>query len=77
MSWLTTTHRTDLGMKCASGIPKDLIDPATKHSFAETSAPFCTVLSKTRQTFAQYMSDPQNAAMQELGKQGILEWLNV
>jgi hypothetical protein len=64
-------------MKSASGIPKDLVNPDTKNSFAETSAPFCTVVSNKGQTFAKYMSDPQNAAMIELGNEGIVGWLNV
>ena len=64
-------------MKCATGIPKDLSNPGTKHSFAETTAPFCKVVSKNGQTFAQYMGNPENAAMVELGNEGIVGWLNV
>ncbi|KAF2733981.1 S-adenosyl-L-methionine-dependent methyltransferase [Polyplosphaeria fusca] len=67
---------TDLGMKSSSGIPKDLIDPETKNSFAETTAPFCKVVSKNGQTFAEYMGDPENAAMVALGNEGVVGWLN-
>ncbi|KUJ06319.1 S-adenosyl-L-methionine-dependent methyltransferase [Mollisia scopiformis] len=67
---------TGLGMECATGIPKDLSNPETKHSFADTTAPFCKVVSKNGQTFAQYMGNPENAAMVELGNEGIVGWLN-
>lgn len=64
-------------MKSASGIPKDLINPDTRDSFAEMSAPFSRIVSNNGETFAQYMNNPQNIAMVELGNEGIVGWLNV
>jgi hypothetical protein len=66
----------DLGMKSALGIPADLTNPRTKHSFEETDAPFCTMVSKDGRTFAQYMADPSIAAMVELSGEGVVGWLN-
>ncbi|KAJ4290825.1 hypothetical protein N0V90_010020 [Kalmusia sp. IMI 367209] len=65
-----------LGMTCAVGIPKDIISPETKDSFADTQAPFTKMVSKEGQTFAEYMGDPENAAMVTLGSEGIVGWLN-
>lgn len=76
-SSLTSSNSTDLGMKCATGIPKDLSEPETKNSFAETTAPFCKVVSKNNETFAEFMTNPKNAEMVELGNEGIVGWLNV
>ncbi|ORY03752.1 S-adenosyl-L-methionine-dependent methyltransferase [Clohesyomyces aquaticus] len=67
---------TDLGMKCANGIPGDMVNPDTKHSFSDRTAPFCKMVSKNDQTFAEYMGDPKNAEMVALGNEGIVGWLN-
>jgi hypothetical protein len=67
---------TDLGMRCALGIPNDLTNPDTKDSFAEKDAPFVKEVSKG-QTFFKYMSDPDNAEMVELANVGVVGWLNV
>ena len=75
--WLTSVRRTDIGMRSASGIPKDLTDSATKYSFSKKTAPFSKVVSGNNRTFAEYMGDPANTAMVELGNDGIVGWLNV
>lgn len=64
-------------MVSASGISNDLTNPETTDSFSENTAPFCKVVSKNEQTFSQYMGDPGNLAMVELGNEGIVGWLNV
>ncbi|KPI41905.1 uncharacterized protein AB675_5495 [Cyphellophora attinorum] len=63
-------------MGSAGGISKDITSPDTKHSFAERDAPFCKVVSKSGKTFAEYMGDPENAAMVELSGEGVVGWLN-
>ena len=67
---------TDLGMRSATGISQDIISPKTKHSFAETDAPFCKKVSRDGQTFAEYMGDSKNAEMVELSGEGVVGWLN-
>lgn len=67
---------SDLGMRSAGGICKDIMSPETRHSFAERDAPFCKVVSKDGKTFAEYMGDPENAAMVELSGEGVVGWLN-
>jgi hypothetical protein len=74
---LTVMQSTDLGARCALGIPNDLISADSRDSFAETTAPFCKEVSKDGQTFAQYMGDPDNAEMVTLGTEGVVGWLNV
>ncbi|KAJ9606192.1 hypothetical protein H2200_009153 [Cladophialophora chaetospira] len=61
---------TDLGMRCALGIPGDLTRPDTKNSFAEKDAPFVKEVSKGK-TFFEYMMDPNNAEMVELANVGV------
>ena len=70
------TFITDLGMRCATGIGDDVRDADTRDSFAEETAPFCKVVAGDGRTFAQYMGDPANAAMVELGNEGVVGWLN-
>lgn len=64
-------------MQSATGISSDLFNPETKDSFSERTAPFCKMVSKKNQTFAECMGDPNNAAMVTLGNEGVVGWLNV
>jgi hypothetical protein len=63
-------------MRSALGIPKNLLDPALKDSFAEKDAPFVQEVSKGV-TFFDYMMDPNNAEMVTLANLGVVGWLNV
>lgn len=68
---------TDIGLRAAAGIGSDVSSPETKDSFAETTAPFVKVVSKDKQTFMEYMTDPTNKEMAILANEGVVGWLNV
>ncbi|KAK4940363.1 hypothetical protein LTR10_019469 [Elasticomyces elasticus] len=68
--------RTDIGLRAAAGIGSDVSSPETKDSFAENTAPFVKVVSKDKQTFMEYMVDPENTDMTILATEGVVGWLN-
>ena len=64
-------------MSCATGLSDDLRKPETRDSFSDKTAPFCFTVSKTGETFYEYMGNPDNAEMVKLATEGVVEWLNV
>jgi hypothetical protein len=61
----------------ASGLLKDMTEPATKDSFSDKTAPFCSTVAKHGETFFEYMSQPEHSDMALKVINGVVPWLNV
>lgn len=60
----------------ASGLLKDMTASATKDSFSDKAATFCSTVAKNGETFFEYMSQPEHSDM-ALKANGVVPWLNV